>query len=302
MDTSLKVILDSKIVRDSEIPNEEFFAYIGIRALSANTLTILNKSTDKYCISIRQLAFMLTGTIRASVVKTLKDGLTGLCQRMEVDYEYVGGDFIVNVSLLWVSIGEVRFTQIYLDDIVDICGKQLSLPLLRYYCCLASTFSNPRKRGLPKLVGTTPLEELAQLANLSKKTIERSNRTLVKMGVLKITKWKFRKDKFPSNIYTLVRANYGELRKEDVNQAARENSDNLTIGDSGRRLSQIYRYLSLGHFDKYSADDVTQTYVYCLRENEKWRKRYESTGDDYCLQRIRSMTVFDNFDFLKENI
>lgn len=295
-----RVLLDSKIIRNLDIDNKEFFAYVALRALSAVTITISNKHYERYYVSTKQLAFLFFKSCDEKIVKILRDGIRKLCARFQVQYEYTNGDFITDLSLFWVRIGQVFFTQTHLEDFVAISAtKTNTLGLMRYYCILMSTFSRPCKKSL---IGSTPIDGLAKLSSLSVKTVNRMNAQLSDMNIIRIYKHRFSSTGFSSNIYTQVRTDTGLVSDDELKTIAERNAHEIIVGDSNRRLAQIYIRLCKGLWDNYTENDIRQTYSFCISQNEHWKNQYELTKSEYCLSKIRDMSIFDNFVFLFENI
>lgn len=62
----------------------------------------------------------------------------------------------------------------------------------------------------------------------------------------------------------------------------------------------MYVQISKENDSKYSENDILEVYNYVISENEKYEKLYEKNNYDGYLEKIRDLTVFDKYDFIKK--
>lgn len=64
-------------------------------------------------------------------------------------------------------------------------------------------------------------------------------------------------------------------------------------------LAQKYQQLLKGKGENYSKSEILSIYYYVLSENKKYEKLYEKNNYDEYLEKIRSVDVFEKYDFIE---
>lgn len=92
------------------------------------------------------------------------------------------------------------------------------------------------------------------------------------------------------------------LSQQKHKESYRYVENNIKKANNKRRLAQMYNQLCKDNDSKYSQEDIQEIYSYVLQENFKYQKTYEKNNDESCLEKIRDITVFKKYDYLKEEI
>lgn len=79
-------------------------------------------------------------------------------------------------------------------------------------------------------------------------------------------------------------------------------NNNIKNTNTKRRLAQMFIQLSKGNGENYSRDDIFQIYKYVISENKKYENLSKKNNDESYLEKIRDISVFDQYEFNEEVI
>lgn len=67
-------------------------------------------------------------------------------------------------------------------------------------------------------------------------------------------------------------------------------------------LAQKYQQLLKGKGENYSKSEILNIYHYVLSENKKYENLYKKNSYDEYLEKIRSLDVFEKYNFIEKEI
>lgn len=287
-------------------------------------IEILMPDTDNaaVCTTLDILSYELTQKFNMPrrFIEHLKQGLEELIEHSFVKVvEKRAGLFLLDCSGLIVDENE-KYATVSRQEVQNIfqISNTNVFHLLKYFVCLMSTLSNTidvwadsvqHKQGV---VGMFGIQFLSELSQCPERTVVEYNKMLEENKLIYI----YRAGDFVINKETgeLKRLTNVYGRVEDKmyidSFAQKRNKDqksykyvekNITAVNEKRKLAQKYNQLLNGNDNKYSKEEIQKIYTYILSENAKYQKTYEKTENEFILDKIRDVKVFEKYDFLQKH-
>ena len=161
-----------------------------------------------------------------------------------------------------------------------------------------------------RVVGNVSIDYLSKLSGISERTIIEYNKLLESNDLLYVYRQKdFILDnkngvKSLSNIYGRVCDmeyinRYAQNQKEHKKSYKYLKSDNEKANNK-RRLAQMYVQILKEKDENYSKKDILDVYQYVVSENFKYKNMYEENSYSGYLEKIRDLTIFDKYDFIRK--
>ncbi len=226
--------------------------------------------------------------------------------------------YILDCSKLWIDTNKVKFTSITFTEVRKIFQIENvnNFLLLRYFILLMGTISSSitvflhNGENKNRVVGNVSIDYLSKLSGISERTIIEYNKLLENNDLLYVYRQKdFILDnkngvKSLSNIYGRVCDveyinRYAQNQKEHQKSYKHLKSDNEKANNK-RRLAQMYIQILKGKDKNYSKKDILDVYQYVVSENSKYKNMYEENRYSGYMEKIRDLTIFDKYDFIKK--
>ena len=249
--------------------------------------------------------------IRCGINELIDDGI--IVKEKEVQKHY-----ILDCSKLWINTNKIKFTSITFAEVHKIFQIESvnNFLLLRYFILLMGTISSSitvflhNGENKNRVVGNVSIDYLSKLSGISERTIIEYNKLLESNDLLYVYRQKdFILDnkngvKSLSNIYGRVCDmeyinRYAQNQKEHKKSYKYLKSDNEKANNK-RRLAQIYVQILKGKDENYSKKDILDVYQYVVSENFKYKNMYEENSYSGYLEKVRDLTVFDKYDFIRK--
>lgn len=223
--------------------------------------------------------------------------------------------FIIETNSLVVDKSKEKYTYLFQTDIDKIMKSSMStkLQLFRYYVFLMDSINTKTTvflvdgKSKNNVIGHQTQESLSAISGLSTRTIIRYNELLEKLNVIYVCRSDdFKLDEkglvsqFPNvygryvNMEYILKyaKDYKEFKGSYKQVQKRKNKTN-----DNRRLAQEYNWLCKG--SNYEDDEIVRIYAYIVQNNKKYEALYDKEGNEDYLNKIKDLSVFDNYDFLE---
>nr|WP_242976795.1 hypothetical protein [Clostridium sp. 3-3] len=307
-----KVFLPEKISRSSTLNDYELLAFCYLKVLMPLT------EMDQYHINIDSLLFAIyhDDKVGLKIRKKIYLAINSLLEKGYITGNISSRDsYILNFNSLNVDTTKEKYTVLEIDDMRKIMESQYKskLQLFRYYIYLMDSINSKitvfLEGGKSKnnVVGHQTQEYLSSITGLSTRTIIRYNTMLEELCVIYVS----RADDFTVNdkgeISQLPNV-YGRYTDKDyIKKYSKDYSQYMSghrqvqvkkqEANDNRKLAQKYHWLCKGH--KYPDDEIIKIYNYILQSNKKYEALYDKEGYEDYLNKIKDLSVFDNYDFLE---
>lgn len=277
--------------------------------------------TYHQCITQQQIEFYLTGQLsgRRRMSDYIRCGLNELIDNgIIIKEDETQKHYILDCSKLWIDTNKIKFTSITFAEVRKIFQIENvnNFLLLRYFILLMGTISSSitvflhNGENKNRVVGNISIEYLSNLSGISERTIIEYNKLLENNELLYVYRQKdFILDdkkgvKSLSNIYGRVCDieyinRYAQNQKEHQKSYKHLKSDNEKANNK-RRLAQMYIQILKGKDKNYSKKDILDVYKYVVSENSKYKNMYEENRYSGYMEKIRDLTIFDKYDFIKK--
>ena len=295
----MELFLNKDLVTGYTLTPDGVLAYIALRRIMDESITLINKTTTVDCVSVNKMAYTLVGS-RECYEKALTDALQrGI-------YELVGGnslaivkDFSSKNSYEYL----LDFTNMYLDKEKDnfiiittnevhkilVCNEVMKkkISMLKYFVALISTFNWSKSmsclENMPNLqgkIGAMSMEYIATQADNSQRTCIRYNDILVDMKMIYVYK---SNDKIrEGDKLKQIKNCYSRYEDKDLCEMYASNYENIVghnhkivrtqkkkeQADNNRRLAQIYNRICEGYGDSYDEATIRDVYKYITNKNK----------------------------------
>lgn len=273
------------------------------------------------CVTCNQLVFYLTGDIsqqRNRITDYIKCGIRELVDNNIIKkIEEFSKHYILDCQNLWIDSLQGNFTKIYFEEIQTIFSiKNINqFSLLRYFILLIGTLSGKitvyLENGEYKncVVGNFTIEYLASLSGLGERTVIEYNKILEENNLLYI----YRQNDFifeEDNSIRQLPNVYGRycdseyvynfaIKQQQYKASYKYRKNNHERANTKRKLAQMYLQLIKGKGEKYTEREITDIYNYVLEENKKYERMYEKSKYEDYLDKIRDISIFEKYEFLR---
>lgn len=273
------------------------------------------------CVTCNQLVFYLTGDIsqqRNRITDYIKCGIRELVDNNIIKkIEEFSKHYILDCQNLWIDSLQGNFTKIYFEEIQTIFSlKNINqFSLLRYFIFLIGTLSGKITVYLENgefkngVVGNFTIEYLSRLSGLGERTVIEYNKILEKNHLIYIYRQKDFVLEEDNGIRQLpnVYGRYCDIEYVDnfaKNQKQYKESynyrkNNHEKANTKRKLAQMYLQVKKGKGEKYTEREILDIYHYVLEENKKYEMMYEKNKYENYLDKIRDVSIFEKYEFLK---
>jgi len=284
-------------------------AYYGLRF-------IMTEQVKEYYVTSELLSYYILNklTLPRRFNEYISCGLNEL-----IDNEYVliiesnKKIYSLDLSSLYIDGKSQKYIEVDSNEIttimnIDYTGK---FNLLKYFILLIGTINGSIEVYIDfdskrNIIGNMTIDYLSKITKLNRNTIMAYNNILIENNLIYV----YRSNdayldnddiKSLTNIYG--RAKYKLYIDEFAkNQQKYKNSINYVKmnknkSNSKRSLSQ--KYIALCNGKEYPKQDIIEIYLYIKSENEKYNKLNEKNNSNYYDDKIRDMTVFNKFSYLK---
>ena len=302
------------MIENKTLSNYSIAVYCVLHALS------IPAHMPVQCVTQQQLEFYLTGQVskRRRISDYIRCGLQELIDNGIIEKENeIQKHYILDCSKLWINVKKDKFTTITFNEVKKIfqIDNTNNFLLLRYFVLLIGTISSkitvflPNGESKNRVVGNVTIDYLSKLSGISERTIIEYNKVLEEAGLLYI----YRHEDFivddsnnikrMSNIYgRLTDSTYIDkfaVDQKKHRETYRYLKNNNETANNKRMLAQKYQQLLKGKGENYSKSEILSIYHYVLSENKKYEKLYEKNNYDEYLEKIRSVDVFEKYDFIE---
>lgn len=295
----MELFLNKDLVTGYTLTPDGVLAYIALRRIMDESITLINKTTTVDCVSVNKMAYTLVGS-RECYEKALTDALQrGI-------YELVGGNLLAIVKDFSSKNSYeylLDFTNMYLDKEKDnfiiitsdevhkilVCNEVMKkkISMLKYFVALISTFNWSKSmsclENMPNLqgkIGAMSMEYIATQADNSQRTCIRYNDILVDMKMIYVYK---SNDKIrEGDKLKQIKNCYSRYEDKDLCEMYASNYENIVghnhkivrtqknkeQADNNRRLAQIYNRICEGYGDSYDEATIRDVYKYITNKNK----------------------------------
>jgi hypothetical protein len=273
---------------------------------------------EHYHITMDSLLFAIyhDKCIGLKIRKNVYSAINSLLQNKYLVGEKISKDsFILNYSSLNVDTTKEKYTVLEIGEMRKIMESQYKnrLQVFRYYIFLVDSINSKISVYLENgelknnVIGNQTQEYLSSVSGLSTRTIIRYNSMLEELCVIYVS----RADDFTVNdkgeISQLPNV-YGRYTDKDYIKKYSKDYGQYKSGhrqvqakkqeaNDNRKLAQKYHWLCKGH--KYPDDEIIKIYSYIVKSNKKYEALYDKEGYEDYLNKIKDLSVFDNYDFLE---
>lgn len=310
----ISLFIPETLIENKTLSNYSIAVYCVLHALS------IPAHMPVQCVTQQQLEFYLTGQVskRRRISDYIRCGLQELIDNGIIEKENeIQKHYILDCSKLWINVKKDKFTTITFNEVKKIfqIDNTNNFLLLRYFVLLIGTISSkitvflPNGESKNRVVGNVTIDYLSKLSGISERTIIEYNKALEEAGLLYI----YRHEDFivddsnnikrMSNIYgRLTNSTYIDkfaVDQKKHRETYRYLKNNNETANNKRMLAQKYQQLLKGKGENYSKSEILSIYYYVLSENKKYEKLYEKNNYDEYLEKIRSVDVFEKYDFIE---
>lgn len=308
-------MIPKSISDNKEYSNYAVTVYCLLQELSVPT------QLSVQCVTCNQLVFYLTGDTsqqRNRITDYIKCGIRELVDNNVIrKIEEFSKHYILDCQNLWIDSLQGNFTKIYFEEIQTIFSvKSINqFSLLRYFIFLIGTLSGKitvyLENGEYKncVVGNFTIEYLSHLSGLGKRTVIEYNKILEDNHLLYIYRQKdfiFEEDnsirQLPNVYGRYCDSEYVDnfaINQQQYKDSYKYRKNNHEIANTKRKLAQMYLQLIKGKGEKYTEREIADIYNYVLEENKKYKRMYEKNKYEDYLDKIRDVSIFEKYEFLK---
>lgn len=308
-------MIPKSISDNKEYSNYAVTVYCLLQELSVPT------QLSVQCVTCNQLVFYLTGDTsqqRNRITDYIKCGIRELVDNNVIKkIEEFSKHYILDCQNLWINSLQGNFTKIYFEEIQTIFSlKSINqFSLLRYFIFLIGTLSGKitvyLENGEYKncVVGNFTIEYLSNLSGLGKRTVIEYNKILEDNHLLYIYRQKdfiFEEDnsirQLPNVYGRYCDSEYVDnfaINQQQYKDSYKYRKNNHEIANIKRKLAQMYLQLIKGKGEKYTEREILDIYNYVLEENKKYERMYEKNKYEDYLDKIRDVSIFKKYEFLK---
>ncbi|WP_092245148.1 hypothetical protein [Lacrimispora sphenoides] len=273
---------------------------------------------EHYYISIDSLLFAIyhDNQVGLKIRKKIYMAANSLLENKYVIGEKISKDsYILNCDSLNVNTTNEKYTVLKISEMRKIMESQYKnkLQVFRYYIYLMDSINSKitifLESGESKcnVVGHQTQDYLSTISGLSTRTIMRYNTILEDLCVIYVS----RADDFVINdkgeISQLPNV-YGRYMDKDYikkyskdymlyKNGHRQVKEKKLEANDNRKLAQKYYWLCKG--TKYPDEEIVKIYNYVKQNNKKYEALYDKEGYEDYLNKIKDLSVFDNYDFLE---
>lgn len=309
------LLIPKSISDNKEYSNYAVTVYCLLQELSVPT------QLSVQCVTCNQLVFYLTGDTsqqRNRITDYIKCGIRELVDNNVIKkIEEFSKHYILDCQNLWINSLQGNFTKIYFEEIQTIFSlKSINqFSLLRYFIFLIGTLSGKitvyLENGEYKncVVGNFTIEYLSNLSGLGKRTVIEYNKILEDNHLLYIYRQKdfiFEEDnsirQLPNVYGRYCDSEYVDnfaINQQQYKDSYKYRKNNHEIANIKRKLAQMYLQLIKGKGEKYTEREILDIYNYVLEENKKYERMYEKNKYEDYLDKIRDVSIFKKYEFLK---
>jgi len=273
---------------------------------------------EHYHITMDSLLFAIyhDKCIGLKIRKNVYSAINSLLEKKYLIGEKISKDsFILNCSSLNVDTAKEKYTVLEIGEMRKIMESKYKnrLQVFRYYIFLTDSINSKitvfLESGKSKnnVVGHQTQEYLSTVTGLSTRTIIRYNTMLEEMHVIYVS----RADDFTindkgeisqlPNVYgRYTDKDYIKKYSKDYSQyksGHRQVQEKRQEANDNRKLAQKYHWLCKGH--QYPDEEIVKIHSYVLQSNKKYEALYDKEGNEDYLNKIKDLSVFDNYDFLE---
>lgn len=332
-----KLFLKKDLVTGITLTQDGVLAYIALRIIMDDSISLYNKSSAVDCVSVNRMAYLLMGS-QEKYEKVFLDSLQrGIYElqlanviRVLQDFSTkTSNEYLLDFSNLYLDTEKEQFITIFSEEIYKILAceeiMKKKISMLKYFVAIVSTFNwSKSMRKLQGKIGTMSMEYIASQADISSRTCIRYNDILSEKKLIYIYKSndkvrdgdKLRQikncysryaDKETCEEYASNYENwYGVQHKIVLTQKNKEQADN------NRRLAQIYNRICDGYGDAYDKSTIREVQKYVTNKNKAIQKEIDAKNAQEHLtdsdkvwirklkEQLREENIFEQFDFLKE--
>lgn len=323
----MELFLNKDLVTGYTLTPDGVLAYIALRRIMDESITLINKTTTVDCVSVNKMAYTLIGS-RECYEKALTDALQrGI-------YELVGGnslaivkdfssknsyEYLLDFTNMYLDKEKDNFIIITSDEVYKIlvCNEVMKkkISMLKYFVALISTFNWSKSmsclENMPNLqgkIGAMSMEYIATQADNSQRTCIRYNDILVDLKMIYVYK---SNDKIrEGDKLKQIKNCYSRYEDKDLCEMYASNYENIMghnhkivrtqkkkeQADNNRRLAQIYNRICEGYGDSYDEATIREVYKYITNKNKslqsdidaKNNQSYLSYSDQAWIENLES--------------
>ena len=325
----MELFLNKDLVTGYTLTPDGVLAYIALRRIMDESITLINKTTTVDCVSVNKMAYTLIGS-RECYEKALTDALQrGI-------YELVGGnslaivkdfssknsyEYLLDFTNMYLDREKDNFIIITSDEVhkILVCNEVMKkkISMLKYFMALISTFD----WSLDSKIGHMSQQFIADQADNSVRTCQRYNDILEEMEMIFVYK---SNDKVRINDkLKQIKNCYSRFADKSICEQYASNYENMygvehkivqskknkSQADHNRRLGAIYNQICFNNTD-YDKETIIEVYKYINNKNKalqdeidaKYAQTYLTDSDRAYIEGLeaqkRDVSVFEQFDFL----
>lgn len=311
----ISLFIPEQLLEDNNFSNYALATYCVLQAMSVPA------QQDRLCITYQQIVFYLIGDIpdrRNRIFDYIKCGVNELIDNKMIRLiKEINKHLVLDCYDLYLDTNKHKFTIITFQEVQKIfqIKNVNNFLLLKYFVILIGTISSQITVYLPngeyknRVVGNFTIDYLSEISGISTKSIIDYNKLLEEANLVYIFRHSdFVLDKNKSikrlaNIYGRPEnKKYVDTFAEDQQEytsSYKYSEKTIHETNNKRSLAQKYQQLLKNKTVNYSKDEIMEIYQYVVSENNKYNKLYEKEKYTSYLDKIRDISVFDKFDFIK---
>ena len=273
---------------------------------------------EQYHINIDSLIFMIYGSNNVGI-KTRRNiyaAVNSLIMNNHISGLKQGKDsFVITTGTLSIDKTKEKYTYLFQGDVDKIVKSNFAnkVQVFRYYVYLMDSINTKTTVYLVdgkfknNIIGHQTQEQLSATSGLSTRTIMRYNTILEELKIIYVCRsGDFSIDdkglisQFPNVYGRYVNKDYIQKYALDYNQykdGYRQVQKKKGETNDNRKLAQKYYWLCRGH--QYSEEEISRIYGYVIQNNKKYESLFDKEGNEDYLNKIKDLSVFDNYDFLE---
>ncbi|WP_143322621.1 hypothetical protein [Clostridium sp. HBUAS56010] len=308
----INVLLPEKLSRSPTATDYEILTYFYLKLLSPLS------EIDRYYINIDALLFAIYGNCNygLKIRRNVYAAINSLVSNGYISGIRQGKDsFIIDTVSLNVDKSKEKYTLLFQHDVDKIMksSHSIKLQLFRYYVYLMDSVNTKTTvylvdgKSKSSVVGYQTQEQLSSVSGLSTRTIIRYNTMLEELSVIYVCRsddFTIDKDgllsQFPNVYGRYTNREYIQKYAQDYKQykkSYKQVQKKKGETNDNRKLAQKYYWLCRGH--QYSEEEISRIYCYIVQNNKKYESLYDEEGNEDYLNKIKDLSVFDNYDFLE---
>ena len=336
----MNIFLGKQIIVKKGMSANGIVAYMALRKIMDSNILLKSKEDTAVCVSANALSFSLVGvnTVDKQFISALWIGIEELVEAgvisivLDLSTKY-SNEAIIDLENLYFDSKNDEFIIVSDDEIKKILlldeAVKRKISMVRYFSVLISTMDwslNVLKRYRGK-VNHMPQSYIAELADISEKTMQRYNDVLVTAHIIYVYKSNDKIKYKSTNTLKQINNCYSRyLDWELCEKYARDFEEEQGAAhklvrtkkkkeqaDRNRQLAQIYNRIAAEHTDTYDKDTICDVYRYVFNKNKALQKEIDYLlGQKYLSERsreylerlqsqVRDMERFNQFSFLNSD-